>query len=549
MLGLDNIEVGSMEKTLSNATNKLASLREGFSSRLTAENNIYMIDPYERPYDGITWIDGTQYSKTEIHQIASGYRDIKMMQSGVYMSSASIYDTLSDIFHGTELSDGTHALGLDELYHHKINPQYAYSNLKQQAGFAAEIISTAKENLEAKAKGKEVTTYRADDRPDLFPKNDQYVDKIRVDNNTGEILERIQTKFVGKNPNECLTNLLSEDYDKYFNDGKVDKVEIPKEFYSDVKKMLADEISELEKELQHTVDNSDPDVSENIQKRLDRCKKTDAMLEQSNTTSEEAIFARKHPRSYVSKIWAKEAIKDSHKVGVESGMIAAGLTATISTVDNVQKYMNGEITAQEAALDIAKDTGAAGALGYGTAFVSTTVSTVMSASSHELIKSVAASGAPGVVISFGIDTYDSVIEYAKGNIDASELAYDLGEGAVHIAGAAAGAEIASNVGMAIGGAVGSVVPGAGTVAGMAVGKVAGYGIGMVGGMVGCAIASEAYATAVEFGAENAGVLAEKAKVAAQGTIELAKVHAPEKVADIRNAVNEYASKFNLPFSV
>ena len=178
MLGLDNIEVGSMEKTLSNATNKLASLREGFSSRLTAENNIYMIEPYERPFDGVTWIDGTQYSKTEIHQIASGYRDIKMMQSGLYMSSASIYDTLSNIFHGTELSDGTHALGLDELYHHKINPQYAYSNLKQQAGFAAEIISTAKENLEAKVKGKEVTTYRADDRPDLFPKNDQYVDKI-----------------------------------------------------------------------------------------------------------------------------------------------------------------------------------------------------------------------------------------------------------------------------------------------------------------------------------------------------------------------------------
>ena len=115
--------------------------------------------------------------------------------------------------------------------------------------------------------------------------------------------------------------------------------------------------------------------------------------------------------------------------------------------------------------------------------------------------------------------------------------------------AAVSAEVASNVGAVVGGAVGSVVPGAGTAAGMVAGKVTGYGVGMVAGMVGCAIASEAYATAVEFGAENAGVLAEKAKVAAQGTIELAKVHAPEKVADIRNAVNDYASKFNLPFSV
>ena len=39
-------------------------------------------------------------------------------------------------------------------------------------------------------------TYRADDRPDLFHKNDQFVDKIRVDAD-GNVLERIQTKFVG----------------------------------------------------------------------------------------------------------------------------------------------------------------------------------------------------------------------------------------------------------------------------------------------------------------------------------------------------------------
>ena len=115
MLGLDNIEVGSMEKTLSNATNKLASLREGFSSRLTAENNIYMIEPYERPFDGVTWIDGTQYSKTEIHQLAMGrpYNEL-LLKNGLTVSQTSIYDTLKNIYHGTELSDGTYSLGLDE---------------------------------------------------------------------------------------------------------------------------------------------------------------------------------------------------------------------------------------------------------------------------------------------------------------------------------------------------------------------------------------------------------------------------------------------------
>ena len=458
-------------------------------------------------------------------------------------------NTLKEILRGYELPDGSMSLSLEELSKRKINPDYKYANKKQQAGFAAEIISTAKENLEAKLNNSDVTAYRADDRPDLYAKNDPYVDKIRIDNKTGEIVERIQTKFVGKNAKECFSQLKSKKYDKYFEDGKVDKVEIPKEFYDDIKQMIPDEIRGLERQLEHVKDDPDPQKAENIRKQIEKCNQIDKMIEQSNTTSEEALFAREHPRIYVGKMMTKQAVKIGHQAGVESGAFAAGLTATISTVDNVQKFMNHELTAQEAVLDIAKDTGTAGAAAYGTTFVSTAVTSLMSSSSHELIRSVASSGVPGIVISFGIDTHDSVINFAQGNIDSYELAYELGEGAVHIAGAMAGAEIASNVGAVVGGTIGSVVPGAGTAVGIVVGKAAGYGVGMVGGMVGCAIASEAYATTVEFGTENAGLLAEKAKSAAEGTIQLVKENAPERVDDVRNAVNKYAAKFNLPFSV
>lgn len=447
--------------------------------------------------------------------------------------------------------DGTRALTLSELSTWQLDPASPYYdiNLKQQAGFAAEILSTAKDNIIAEALGKDVTTYTPGEKPGYFSNNDPYVDKFRVNNKTGEVVERVQVKFVGNDADGCLKKLVSNKYEKYLNDGKVDKIEVPKDYYDDIKRMIPDKISELEKQLERVKADGKTEVADKIEKRIAKYKKVDEMLEKSNTTRQEAIDARLNPDKYMKKIFANKTLVESNKAGLESGAFAAGLTAAVSTYDNVQKYMDGKITAQEAALDIVKDTGTAGALGYGTAFVSTAVTSVMSESSHELIQTIAGSGAPGIVISFGIDTYDSVIDYAQGKIDASQLAYDLGEGAAHIGGAMLGAEAASNVGMAIGGAVGSVVPGAGTAAGMVVGKVAGYGIGMVGGMVGCALASEAYATAVEFGAENAGVLAEKAKVAAQGTIELAKVHAPEKVADIRNAVNEYASKFNLPFSV
>ena len=86
-----------------------------------------------------------------------------------------------------------------------IHRDYADINTKQQAGFCAEIVSTAKENMLSKLKGTGEVTYRADDRPDLFHRNDQFVDKIRVDAD-GNVIERIQTKFVGsdgKSWNRC----------------------------------------------------------------------------------------------------------------------------------------------------------------------------------------------------------------------------------------------------------------------------------------------------------------------------------------------------------
>lgn len=76
-------------------------------------------------------------------------------------------------------------------------------------------------------------------------------------------------------------------------------------------------------------------------------------------------------------------------------------------------------------MEIAKDTGTAGAVGYGTAFLSTAVSQTMSKSSLALIKSVSGSCVPASVVSFAVDSYDSISDFAQGHIDGNELAYDL----------------------------------------------------------------------------------------------------------------------------
>ena len=85
------------------------------------------------------------------------------------------------MYHGIELENGGKTLGLEDISKLECkHPDYMAQNIKQHAGYAAEVISTTKENLAAKLEGSGIQTYRADDRPDLYAKNDQYVDKIRV---------------------------------------------------------------------------------------------------------------------------------------------------------------------------------------------------------------------------------------------------------------------------------------------------------------------------------------------------------------------------------
>lgn len=230
-----------------------------------------------------------------------------------------------------------------------------------------------------------------------------------------------------------------------------------------------------------------------------------------------------------------------HEAGIESAKMAAGITCAMSTVDNVSACMGGEITADEAAINIATDTGKAAVVGYGAGFVSSAVASSMAGSSHQLISSLGNSCVPAAAVSFGIASYDTVIDYAQGDIGTDELAYDLGENAVGVAGSIGGAALA-------GAAVGSVVPVAGTAAGAAV--------GLVGGMVGYTVATGAYATAVETAGDaidehqdEIKALGDKAQDMANLSVERAAEISDTAAADVRAAINDFNIKNSLPFAV
>jgi len=502
---IDNIEQRTFENSNVDIMGKIEGLHQGFDTKVTSTMGYY------QGYNSAVLSNLSQWLSLDkagmaLNTNADALQEIKKMYSGT-------------------IKDGVHTLGIDKISHYKKNPDYKEQNLKQQAGFSAEVMSTAKENVTAAIKETGITTYRADDRLDLFAKNDQYVDKIRVDKND-KIIDRIQVKFVGNDAATCLSKLASAKYDKYFESGKVDKMEIPKDYFDQVKALIPQRIDKLEKQLERVTADGKTDVANDLQKRIDRYHKIDSMLEKSTVTKAEAEFATKHPKRYTARLFSKELVNYGNEAGKKSGKEAIGITTAASTVENIKKVINGEISVNDALKDTAKDVGVAGSTGYGSSFVSSVVANGMMDSGHALIRSLGTAGIPGAAISFGVDSFDSVTDYANGNITKQELAYDLGNSATGIGGA-----------VAVGAAAGSVIPGPGTA------------VGLVGSMVGYAVASEAYKTAIEAGVENVGPLSEKAESMAKETLEQVKTQAPDKVDAVRNSMNKFAEDNNLPFDI
>lgn len=232
----------------------------------------------------------------------------------------------------------------------------------------------------------------------------------------------------------------------------------------------------------------------------------------------------------------REKYAAANREGVHAGLAAAGLTAAVSSYENISQYLDHQISGEEMAVNITKDTGAAFGMGYGQAFIEKTVAQSMEKSSSTLIQKAAGTALPAAAVSFAVTSYGDVRDFCTGEIDGEELAYNLGNNAAEVAGGTLG-------GVAAGAITGAVF---GSAAGP-VGTAVGFAAGVAGSAVGCAISSEAYKSAVELGSEGAEVLGAKAKQFATDAVKSVEQNMPDKLPDIKEAFNQYASENSLPF--
>ena len=337
------------------------------------------------------------------------------------------------------------AKGLKDISQSKINPAFQGANVKQQAGFSAEVKTVARENAEriisadkpAKTTRTDDIARQSDGRGHMVGgKNEQLYDIAEIDSN-GIYLEGSgrQLKYVGGTPKECKQKLLGKKFDQY-RDADV-PIEIPADFYEDVSQELAQESKKLQAEIAKAKKAGNTDLAAQKHEKLKRVEKTKANLRKGKLSNEEAIEARLHPKLST----AKDIAKISHHAGIEGAKIGAMIGGGISVIRNTVAVIKGDISAQEAAVGVVEDTAKSTAISYATNFIGSAVKGAMQNGSNAYVQALSKSNLPAALVTSALDVGKTLSRFGKGEIDGTECLTELGEKGTGMLAASAGSTV------------------------------------------------------------------------------------------------------------
>lgn len=320
------------------------------------------------------------------------------------------------------------AKGLKDIAKEKINPEYKFSNIHEQAGFSAEVKEVAKSNSKAIISGKPNRKIRTDD---LGRVNDQLVDVVTVDK-SGKVIKgsEIQMKFLGASQNDpsgtgdvkrALSKLQSTKYEKYINNDI--KIGVPSDQYDGMLKEADSRIDKLIKQMDNQKKAGKIEETELLQKKIENLKKIKQNLYKTDVSSKEAVFARLHPKLST----AVEVSKISLKAGLQTAGTSAMLTGGISIVRNLVSMCKGEIEPKDAVENVAKETGGSAIGGYAMGGISTAITGAMKNAKSQYMREIATTNIAAEMITITSVVGQTLKRYFKGEIDGVECMESLGE--------------------------------------------------------------------------------------------------------------------------
>lgn len=365
------------------------------------------------------------------------------------------------------------AKGLADIAKHKVHadPDLAKQNIKQQAGFSAEVAATSRDNAEAIISGSKVRTSRSDDLPH-YGRNHNVVDRVQILD--GQIIEgsQAQMKFVGDR-NQLLDDIARED--GKFTRYQGTKLELPSEqfegskaYYLEEAKKLreraqsiaadpakADQVIKLQREAEAfeklvaskdfqpkpaadycrdqarqrrlnadaAEKNGNTDAAAKLRREADNYDQLADNVSDSGLTTEDAIFYRKHPEFAT----LRDIARTSHRAGMEGAKYGAAIGGSISLLQNLLATAQGDKAVGEAVQDLAVDTAKAGAMGYATAFAGAALKGGMQQSSSQTLRTLSNTNAPALAINICLSLGSSVKRYVTGEISEAQLLTEVGE--------------------------------------------------------------------------------------------------------------------------
>ncbi len=325
---------------------------------------------------------------------------------------------------------------LEEISKRKINPNYIKQNINQQAGYSAEIKEQAHVNAHNILAGKRERIVQYDNLSSgqkaqvkkLFPnyatpkKNHEIVDYASVDEKGNVIPGTLtQSKFVGRNGEECFKKLLSKDYKKYFENGA--KMKIARNHYGDFQRAVNTRIKSLESQIAKQKGLGNFQKAAHLEEKRQYCKTIKAHTRPARVAKGEAIEARLNPNLST----AKDVASVSHQAGMNAAQTGALIGGGVSLIKNVYECIANGKDPIKAIKHTAIATLKGGALSYGSAFASSSLGGLMQSSANKIIQSLGKGSVPAMIVGACVANATVLTRYFSGKIDGKELLKQLGK--------------------------------------------------------------------------------------------------------------------------
>ena len=344
--------------------------------------------------------------------------------------------------------------GLESISKSRVNPLWVNNNLKQQAGYSAEVKYVADQNAQAILYGDGSRYIRTDDLGNV---NDPLFDHLKLDA-SGNVIAGSgeQMKFIGKDAHDWFQKMITnKDFQKYFDENA--KLTCPSDYYQGILSEADAKISKLQTQIEQAKAAGYNDVK--AMHDLEKCYQVKDNLRDSGITSKEAMFARTHPALST----AKDISSISHQAGLAQMKWGAIIGGGMSVYKNFQAVWNDEISKTEFAKRVALDTGRAAAISYASTAGGTAIAAAMTNSSNAIVQQLGGTALPAMAAVATLEVGKSLWKLKKGEITAHECMIEIRDKSITLTGSTIGAWAGQIlipiplVGALVGSLVGSVI--------------------------------------------------------------------------------------------